>query len=1298
MRAKHSPGFELDGLADAAEKLLEEWVHSAAAARVAGGSSASPTEALLSEAGGFDFGRDFVDRVASPDDAFVAAEGLRQVSREVPETLPAPLRIALRAGGLVSLGLPWAIVPLAKRRLLRLISPLVVTADPRGLSTKRELTRDPIARVLAEMAELGCAPAASLLGDPVLGPEAVNGRIDGLSRLLETPGLEALSIDLAGVLPELGDPRDRGWAQGAAADRAAELLAPLAERAAELGVAVTLEAHSYRAALLVAEVAERLLSASENSADGEGIALDLGITVLAQLPESLAILERFTQFAQQRADGGRSKLHVRLTRGRIAAEEAAAGILSGLAVPTLESRVAVDAQLIRLLDFALSAEHTAALRPVLATREPFTIALALSLAERQGTAAALVVEQTRGSGAATVQALVAAGLRPRLLAPVVPPAEFRGALALLRDLLELRAADGAAFELADAALFDGAARAAGRARLDAALIAAGDEAPVTHRQQERAREWDPSERDSALFYRPPADTERFETGGLTAAVLGLTRGSTGEVRLEAAGAPVRVPTISVSGFANEPETDATRPENRAWMRGVLALAAGSTDGAEKVAEATEAARDLETLVEAALTSGSAWRMTPSHERATRLRRAALGTVAARDRLFEVLAAETGRPAAEIDDEVSDAVDAARYLGQLADGLGAVRGAQFHPDALTLVVTSPEVPLARTAEALAAVLAAGSAAVLVAHPAVARTAAVLIEEWEATGLPAGLVRLAVADADVDADAMEPTPEPTSEPTSELAPEPTPEGTPEPEPEPAPEPALSEADESASATRTHIDLASDLAAHPRVDRALIFGAAQDARALVRRRPALRVTARLTARGSYLVTPSADFAQAARDIAASAFVNAGRDPSAARFVILLGSVARSHRFTELLADAVRAIEVGDSAHPGDADPLSFRMGPLPAEPTDAEWAALTELEVGEHWLVEPKPLEETGRLWSPGVRAGVQKRSLFVRANAAVPVIGVLTAHTLAEAIVLQNALGTGAVAGLHSTDPDEIVAWVDQVEAATLVVGRPTTGLRIERQPSGGWNEAGLGAQSLTGGPSRLVPLGSWAVREGTQSSTLHLRGLDPEVRLLIEAAQASLDYDAFDRVRRAALSDALTWRTSFGLVTDRVGLGVEGNLLRYWPVTSHVRIAEGADLASLVRVLAAAFIVRAPMTVSTGDPLPRDIAEIIAGQGIAVSLERDDAWLERIAASGPPGPGVPAQRIRLIGGDPVRVAEWMGGLDRAALWSEPVTMAGPVELLSFLREQSLSITAHQRGIGTGIVEVLFPTGAVAGMPR
>jgi RHH-type proline utilization regulon transcriptional repressor/proline dehydrogenase/delta 1-pyrroline-5-carboxylate dehydrogenase len=63
--------------------------------------------------------------------------------------------------------------------------------------------------------------------------------------------------------------------------------------------------------------------------------------------------------------------------------------------------------------------------------------------------------------------------------------------------------------------------------------------------------------------------------------------------------------------------------------------------------------------------------------------------------------------------------------------------------------------------------------------------------------------------------------------------------------------------------------------------------------------------------------------------------------------------------------------------------------------------------------------------------------------------------------------------------------------------------------------------------------------------------------------------------------------------------------------------------------------------------------------------------------------VVAERVRLIGGDAVRAAEWMGGLDRAALWAQPVTMAGPVELLTLLREQAVSARAHRHGLAIAV---------------
>ncbi|MGQ0406228.1 aldehyde dehydrogenase family protein [Leucobacter sp. W1153] len=637
--------------------------------------------------------------------------------------------------------------------------------------------------------------------------------------------------------------------------------------------------------------------------------------------------------------------------------------------------------------------------------------------------------------------------------------------------------------------------------------------------------------------------------------------------------------------------------------------------------------------------GEAWRAQRPADRATRVRRLALGTVAARDRLVVALACESGSPAPVIDAEINGAVDAARYLGQLAAGLGAVRGAEFQPDRLALVVLEAGVPLDERAEALLAVLAAGSTVVCVAHPTVARSTQVLLDEWQAAGLPEGLVTLVTAGGEI-------------------------------------------------ATR--------YAADTRVDRAFVLGSRTTAEAVVRRRPDLRVAGRFRALGSSLVAPSTDPVAAVREVVRSAFGAGHASPSLARALVLLGSAARSSRLRRYLADAVRALRVGDTGRPGDQDPLIFDVGPLPEPVSEAGRRALTELQPGEEWLVEPEQLDDEGRLWQPGVRIGVRRDSSFWADAVGMPVIGVIAARTVDEAIALQSELGCGSVAALHAGEESEIVPWLERVRAATLVVGRSTTRGRIERMPGGGLGRSGMGAQPLAGGPNRLVTLGSWRLREGTPSSTLHLRGLDPEVQILIETAQSALDYESFDHVRRAALSDALAWRTTLGGLHDVIGLGVERNLLRHWPVATHVRLAEGGELADLIRVLVSAFTVGAPVSVSTGAVLPAGISEFLARQGITVSLERDEAWLERIAVAGPAGDaggasgvGVildndsPALRVRLIGGDRTRAAEWMGGLARVTLWADPVTMAGPVELLAFLREQAVSVTAHRHGLASPV---------------
>ena len=68
---------------------------------------------------------------------------------------------------------------------------------------------------------------------------------------------------------------------------------------------------------------------------------------------------------------------------------------------------------------------------------------------------------------------------------------------------------------------------------------------------------------------------------------------------------------------------------------------------------------------------------------------------------------------------------------------------------------------------------------------------------------------------------------------------------------------------------------------------------------------------------------------------------------------------------------------------------------------------------------------------------------------------------------------------------------------------------------------------------------------------------------------------------------------------------------------------------------------------------------------------------------------PPARVRLLGGSRTEFAEASDGRPDVALYAHPVVEAGRVELLTFLREQAVAITAHRFGSPTALTEGLFP---------
>ncbi|MCK5753521.1 MAG: aldehyde dehydrogenase family protein, partial [Mycobacterium sp.] len=432
-----------------------------------------------------------------------------------------------------------------------------------------------------------------------------------------------------------------------------------------------------------------------------------------------------------------------------------------------------------------------------------------------------------------------------------------------------------------------------------------------------------------------------------------------------------------------------------------------------------------------------------------------------------------------------------------------------------------------------------------------------------------------------------------------------------------------------------------------------------------------AETSGKNAIVITPHADIDLAVKDLVYSAFGHAGQKCSAASLGILVGSVARSARFRDQLVDAVTSLKVG---YPSDP---TVQMGPIIEAAHGKLLRALTELAPGERWLVEPRRLDDTGRLWSPGVKAGVRRGSEYHLTEYFGPVLGLVDAADLDDAIAIQNQVDYGLTAGLHTLDRAEIERWLDRVEAGNAYVNRSIVGAIVRRQPFGGWKKSSVGPGAKAGGPNYLFGLSDWRSAAATKHGQLRR-----ELREFLDHTQRlGLDEADRDFLARSLHSDALAWAEEFGIARDVSGLTAERNVFRYRPVPVTVR-AEDGHLAALLRVVSAGLLAGSDVTVSTPVALDSAVVELFRSCGTTYRVDDADAW-RAVLHTDPPA------RVRLLGGSRTEFAEASDGRPDVALYAHPVVEAGRVELLTFLREQAVAITAHRFGSPTALTEDLFP---------
>ncbi|TCJ16757.1 L-glutamate gamma-semialdehyde dehydrogenase [Rubrobacter taiwanensis] len=232
--------------------------------------------------------------------------------------------------------------------------------------------------------------------------------------------------------------------------------------------------------------------------------------------------------------------------------------------------------------------------------------------------------------------------------------------------------------------------------------------------------------------------------------------------------------------------------------------------------------------------------------------------------------------------------------------------------------------------------------------------------------------------------------------------------------------------------------------------------------RQRPAQRwikrVIAEMGGKDAMIVDASADLESAAQDLIISAYGYAGQKCSAASRAIIHQDV-----YDEVLQKVVekaRALNVGAPESP------EVFVGPVISEPQFEKVTGYIEIGKGEgeRVLGEDPNSPEKGYFIPPTVYAEVDPRARIAQEEIFGPVLSVIRARDFDEALRIANDSPYGLTGGVYSGDREHLERARHEFKAGNLYFNRKITGALVGVQPFGGFDMSGT--DSKAGGPDYL----------------------------------------------------------------------------------------------------------------------------------------------------------------------------------------------------------------------------------------
>jgi RHH-type proline utilization regulon transcriptional repressor/proline dehydrogenase/delta 1-pyrroline-5-carboxylate dehydrogenase len=697
-----------------------------------------------------------------------------------------------------------------------------------------------------------------------------------------------------------------------------------------------------------------------------------GIVLQAYLPDSYNAMLHLQKWAIKRVENGGAPIKVRLVKGANLEMEKTESSLEDWPLATYNTKLDVDANFKKMLLHMLTKESAKALNVGIASHNIFDLAFGLNLVKEHQIESFVDFEMLEGMANETVYELLKQKVNLLLYTPIVKKENYNSAIAYLVRRLDEGTQEGnflkEGFQL----------------KLD-------------------------SEKWKSLELQFINSVERIETVQTHA---NRTQNRATE-KVEAQ-----------TTFSNVSNTDWVLPANRSWVLDMKKRWENPLtfimENIPLVAELPSKERERVTLdgwnglqpwacdiadvddYKQVISASSEWYDFSTEKRAKLLRAAALEMEINRADLIGVAVAELGKTVAEVDVEVSEAIDFANYYAQNSLDLFYKEGITTVSSGINLVLSPWNFPIAIPIGGVLASLAAGKRVILKPSQNAAASGYLIAKTLWNSGIPKSAFAF---------------------------------------------------------LPTHEDVLDTFLTDPNLfDAVILTGGTDTAKFLLERTPKLKLYAETGGKNVTIVTALSDREQAIKNVVQSAFGNAGQKCSATSLLILEEEVFNDNHFKQLLKDATESKTHGN---PWD---LNTDIGPLAVRISEKLKHVLDNT-TDSQWLV--KPILEGDFLLSPGIKWGISSEDFEYNNELFGPILCVMTAKHLEEAIQLVNNLDFGLTSGIESLDPKEVDFWVNSIKAGNLYANRSTTGAIVQRQPFGGMKASCFGFGMKAGGPNYVA---------------------------------------------------------------------------------------------------------------------------------------------------------------------------------------------------------------------------------------